>query len=100
MPPAVESIGSVGGPDNVRAEEGSGNGLVDARVEAMRSALEKLNEIREKQQAFIESSREQGEKKSPLDDYFRIIDRLREQLLESGDEKKRAASRYLEFARL
>ena len=100
VPPAVESIGSVGGPDNVRAEEGSGNGLVDARVEAMRSALEKLNEIREKQQAFIESSREQGEKKSPLDDYFRIIDRLREQLLESGDEKKRAASRYLEFARL
>ncbi|MBC7191412.1 hypothetical protein [Marinobacter sp.] len=34
------------------------------------------------------------------DNYFRIIDRLREHLLESGDEKKRAASRYLEFARL
>ena len=96
VPPAVESIGSVGG--HTMSERRKAVVMVWwTQVEAMRSALEKLNEIREKQQAFIESSREQGEKKSPLDDYFRIIDRLREQLLESGDEKKRAASRYLEF---
>lgn len=100
VPSLSERIPLSGGQP--RGEQpGDGNGeLVDARVEAMRSALEKLNEIREKQQAFIESSREQGEKKSPLDDYFRIIDRLRQQMLESGDEKKRAASRYLEFASL
>ncbi len=66
----------------------------------MQNALEKLNEIREKQQDFIEASKEQGKKKSPLDDYLNIIDRLRQHLLNSQDEKKQAASRYLEFAKL
>lgn len=94
-PPLVESAGAVG-----QSPSAEGSGLVEARIEAMRSALKKLEEIREKQQAFIQSSMEQGDKKSPLADYFRVIDRLREQLLESGDEKQRAASRYLEFASL
>src|SRR5690606_38580577 len=78
----------------------NGNGPVDARIEAIQKALEKLNEIRQKQQDFIEASKEQGKKKSPLDDYFKIIDRLRVELLNSQDEKKQAASRYLEFAKL
>src|SRR5690606_30432339 len=99
-PPASVSIPLDRAQRPVEPSADGGSGVVDARVEAMRSALEKLNEIREKQQAFIDASRERGEKKSPLDDYFRIIDRLRQQMLESGDEKKRAASRYLEFASL
>ncbi|HLT12722.1 MAG TPA: hypothetical protein VK006_01375 [Marinobacter sp.] len=87
--------------DNANGNGNSnGNGPVDARIEAIQKALEKLNEIRQKQQDFIEASKEQGKKKSPLDDYFKIIDRLRVELLNSQDEKKQAASRYLEFAKL
>ncbi|WP_372972654.1 hypothetical protein [Marinobacter sp.] len=78
----------------------AGGGRADARVEAIQQALGKLNDIREKQQAFIERAKDEGEKASPLKDYFRIIDRLRLELLNSQDEKKQAASRYLEFARL
>ncbi|MGP9832990.1 hypothetical protein [Marinobacter sp. NSM] len=78
----------------------NGNGPVSARIEAIQNALEKLNEIRKKQQDFIEASKDQGKKKSPLDDYLKLIDRLRLELLNSQDEKKQAASRYLEFARL
>jgi hypothetical protein len=78
----------------------NGNGPVNARIEAIQNALEKLNEIRKKQQDFIEASKDQGKKKSPLDDYLKLIDRLRLELLNSQDEKKQAASRYLEFARL
>src|SRR5690554_4435048 len=78
----------------------NGNGPVNARIEAIQNALEKLNEIRKKQQDFIEASKDQGKKKSPLDDYLKLIDRLRLELLNSQDEKKQAASRYLEFAKL
>jgi hypothetical protein len=76
------------------------SGAASAREEAIRNAIEKLNEIREKQQVFIEASKEQGEEKSPLDGYLKIIDKLRLELLNSQDEKKQAASRYLEFAKL
>lgn len=79
---------------------GSENGgLMDARIETIRDALTKLNEIREKQKAFIEETKEFGKSKSPLDEYMSIIDRLRLELLNSQDEKKQAASRYLEFAK-
>lgn len=78
----------------------SSGGFADARIDAIRSALVKLNEIREKQQAFIEESKNAGKSKSAFDDYLSIIDRLRLELLNSQDEKKRAASRYLEFAAL
>lgn len=78
----------------------AGNERADARLEAIQQALVKLNEIRAKQQAFIERAKEDTEKKSPLEDYFHIIDRLRLELLNSQDEKKQAASRYLEFASL
>lgn len=71
-----------------------------ARLEAIRNALEKLSEIREKQQAFIEASKAQAEDKSPLDGYLEIIDKLRIELLNRGDEKKLAASQYQEFAKL
>ena len=94
--PAVETpLGRVG-PD----AGAGGVGLVEARVEAIRSALAKLNEIREKQQAFIEASKDAAEAVSPLDEYLRLIDRLRLELLSQQDEKKQAASRYLEFAAL
>jgi hypothetical protein len=79
---------------------GSTGGMADARIDAIRSALTKLNEIREKQQAFIEESKNAGKPKSALDNYLSIIDRLRLELLNSQDEKKQAASRYLEFATL
>lgn len=92
--PSVSS--SLGGSGS---EGQAGGETVDARVEAIQKALVKLNEIREKQQAFIERAKETGEKDSPLKDYFSIIDRLRLQLLNSQDEKKQAASRYLEFAK-
>lgn len=77
-----------------------GNGPVSAKIEAMQNALEKLNEIRKQQQDFIDASKGRSKNKSPLDDYFNIIDRLRLHLLNSQDEKKQAASRYLEFAKL
>lgn len=89
----VRNDGEPGGRDGQARSE-----VVDARVEAIQKALVKLNEIREKQQAFIEKAKETGEKDSPLKDYFSIIDRLRLELLNSQDEKKQAASRYLEFA--
>ena len=76
------------------------NGLVEARVEAIRSALEKLNEIREKQKAFIEESEDAGKPESPITDYLKLIDKMRLEMLNSQDEKKQAASRYLEFASL
>jgi hypothetical protein len=69
-------------------------------VEAIRSALEKLNEIREKQKAFIEESKDAGKPESPLADYLKLIDKMRLEMLNSQDEKKQAASRYLEFAAL
>ncbi len=78
----------------------SSGSFTDARIDVIRSALTKLNEIREKQQAFIEESKNTGKPKSALDDYLSIIDRLRLELLNSQDEKKQAASRYLEFAAL
>lgn len=94
--PAVSTSLGVTGADGQQA----GGGRADARVEAIQKALVKLNEIREKQQAFIERAKDEGEKDSPLKDYFRIIDKLRLELLNSQDEKKQAASKYLEFARL
>ena len=81
-------------------DNNSSSELVDARVEAIRSALEKLNDLREKQKAFIAQSSKTGEPESPIDDYMNLIDRFRLELLNSQDEKKQAASRYLEFARL
>lgn len=92
--PAVETV------LGVRNAEPEMSGAASAREEAIRNAIEKLNEIREKQQVFIEASKEQGEEKSPLDGYLKIIDKLRLELLNSQDEKKQAASRYLEFAKL
>lgn len=70
-----------------------------AWAEAIRGALAKLNEIREKQKALIEETREFGNSKSPLDEYMSVIDWLQLELLNSQDEKKQAASRYLEFAK-
>ncbi len=69
-------------------------------MEAIRSALEKLNEIREKQKAFIEESKDSGKPESPIVDYLKLIDKMRLEMLNSQDEKKQAASRYLEFASL
>ena len=100
VPPAVQRIGSNGAALPEGSEgEGEIGGLLGARIEAIRGALEKLNEIREKQKAFIEETKNAGKQDSPLDDYMRIIDRLRLELLSSQDEKKQAASRYLEFAK-
>lgn len=100
VPPAVQRIGSNGAAIPEGSEgEGEIGGLLGARIEAIRGALEKLNEIREKQKAFIEETKNAGKQDSPLDDYMRIIDRLRLELLSSQDEKKQAASRYLEFAK-
>lgn len=93
--PAVET--SLGGQP---AETTGLSGALSARLEAIRNALEKLNEIRERQQEFIQASKEQSKPKSPIDDYLKIIDKLRLEMLNSQDEKKQAASRYLEFASL
>lgn len=92
-PSAEQALQSNGGGS------ASGSGLVEARIEAIREALTKLNEIREKQQAFIEETKEFGKSKSPLDEYMSVIDLLRLELLNSQNEKKQAASRYLEFAK-
>lgn len=102
---AEQSSGDVPASETVLSTErgstdGNGNGLAGARVEAMRSALEKLSEIREKQRAFIEESKESAEPESPIANYLRLIDNLRLEMLNSQEEKKQAASRYLEFARL
>ncbi|WP_417516855.1 hypothetical protein [Marinobacter sp.] len=91
---------SVDGNGGTNDGEGSEvGGLLGARIEAIRGALEKLTEIREKQKAFIEETRDFGKSESPLDEYMSIIDRLRMELLNSQDEKRQAASRYLEFAK-
>ena len=95
--PAVETVLST---DRGTADRGGSGGLVEARVEAIRSALEKLNEIREKQKAFIEESKESGKPESPIVDYLKLIDKMRLEMLNSQDEKRQAASRYLEFAAL
>ncbi|PSF06099.1 hypothetical protein C7H09_12235 [Marinobacter fuscus] len=92
VPPLESSLGQSGDDNEV-------GGALGARIDAIRNALAKLNELREKQQEFIEESKKLGEQKSPLDDYLSVIDRLRLELLNSQDEKKQAASRYLEFAR-
>ncbi|AOY86947.1 hypothetical protein BKP64_01440 [Marinobacter salinus] len=102
---AEQKTGQASSAQESLSTEGNGrapgdSGLVEARIDAMRSALEKLNEIREKQKAFIEGSKETGKPKSPLDDYLKVIDKLRLEMLNSQDEKKQAASRYLEFANL
>ncbi|WP_100638521.1 hypothetical protein [Marinobacter salexigens] len=99
IPSAFQRINSSDGA--VAGGEGVGEigGLVGARIEAIRGALEKLNEIREKQQAFIQETKDLGKANSPLDEYMSIIDRLRMELLNSQSEKQQAASRYLEFAK-
>lgn len=92
------SAGQMLGSDS--AGRGSeSDGPADARTEAIRDALAKLNDIREKQKAFIEETKEFGKSKSPLDEYMSVIDKLRLELLNSQNEKKQAASRYLEFAK-
>lgn len=96
VPPAEQRLNRPAGDGG--GQSGNVGGLLGARIEAIRGALEKLNEIREKQKAFIEETRDLGKSDSPLDEYMRIIDRLRLELLNSQDEKKQAASRYLEFA--
>lgn len=96
VPPAQQRLeGSGGRGENV----GEVGGLEGARIEAIRGALEKLNELREKQKAFIEETKDLGKSDSPLDEYMSIIDRLRLELLNSQNEKQQAASRYLEFAK-
>ena len=71
----------------------------DERLDTIRKALVKLNDIRKQQEEFIARSKAQGKAPSPLDDYLDLIDRLRLELLNSQDQKKQAASRYLDFAR-
>ncbi len=71
----------------------------DDRVNVMREALGKLNEIRAQQQAFIDRSKEQAEQENPLEAYFELIEKMRLELLSKQNEKKQAASSYLENAR-
>ena len=73
---------------------------IAGQLTAIEKALEKLEDIRQQQKEFLEAGKPNGEKKSPLDDYMNLIDRLRLEMLSSQDEKKQAASRYLEFAKL
>ncbi|MFP3977672.1 hypothetical protein [Marinobacter sp. KMM 10035] len=98
VPPTQQRLegGGGSGRDGNMGEVG---GLEGARIEAIRGALEKLNELREKQKAFIEETKDLGKSDSPLDEYMSIIDRLRLELLSSQNEKQQAASRYLEFAK-
>lgn len=92
--PATTQVIRGNGPEGTQ-EVG---GFEGARIEAIRGALEKLNEIREKQKAFIEETKNLAKSESPLDEYMSIIDRLRLELLGSQSEKAQAASRYQEFA--
>jgi hypothetical protein len=94
-PPVETSLGVRGENANTNS-----NGPANERIAAIKQALEKLGDIRQQQKEFLEASQQNGKKKSPLDDYMRLIDRLRLEMLNSQDEKKRAASRYLEFASL
>ncbi|WP_228677562.1 hypothetical protein [Marinobacter lipolyticus] len=93
--PLSETVLSSNPGSNPRGRD---TGVDEARVAAIRAALEKLNEIREQQRAFIEESKAAGKTESPLHEYLKLIDKLRLELLNSQDEKKQMASRYLEFA--
>ena len=98
-PPVETSLGVTGAGRQSNGNS-DGNGRTDARIAAIEKALEKLEDIRQQQKEFLEAGKPNGEKKSPLDDYMNLIDRLRLEMLNSQDEKKQAASRYLEFAKL
>ncbi|GHD51885.1 hypothetical protein SAMN05216429_101357 [Marinobacter persicus] len=99
VPPVETSLGVTGAGRQSNGNS-DGNGRTDARIAAIEKALEKLEDIRQQQKEFLEAGKPNGEKKSPLDDYMNLIDRLRLEMLNSQDEKKQAASRYLEFAKL
>lgn len=97
-PETAQSLGVTQPPDPVRPERVQP--AEDVRNAAIREALGKLQEIRQQQQAFIEASKEQGQSGSPLDDYLRLIDRLRIALLSGQDVRRQAASQYQAFSRL
>jgi hypothetical protein len=98
-PTIAMSLGVQGGNGNAIGNS-DGNGAGDARIEAIKNALKKLEEIRLQQQEFVEAGKGRANEKSPLDDYMNLIDKLRLEMLNSQDEKRQAASRYLEFARV
>ncbi|PVY77459.1 hypothetical protein C8D92_103145 [Tamilnaduibacter salinus] len=66
----------------------------DARIQSIREALEKLQTIRERQEAFIEEQSRTAESDSPMDRFMNQVDRLRRELLEEQQRKRTAAEQY------
>lgn len=97
-PALVQSLGVAGPSDPARSAPGQP--AQDIRNAAIREALDKLQDIRQQQQAFIEASKERSQSDSPLEDYLRLIDRLRLELLNSQQMKKQVADRYQTFTPL
>ena len=71
-------------------------GARDERIESIRQALDKLNIIRERQEAFIEQSRdgEGSERKTVLDSFLEFAYQLRRDLLERHDRNQEALKAY------
>ncbi|MGP4843923.1 hypothetical protein ACTXGQ_07320 [Marinobacter sp. 1Y8] len=79
-------------------ESAQPSALEVARTETIRAALEKLNEIREQQKAFVEDSHKLEVSESPLLEYFEKLEELQRELLERSRERKQAVSGYRSVA--
>lgn len=90
--------GNVATPAMPGAQEAQPSALEAARAETIRAALEKLDEIREQQKAFVENRRSLDISESPLLDYFEKLKELQRELLERSREHKQAASGYRSVA--
>ena len=97
-PPETEVLARTGG----ETAPGSGpagtatEAAANERIETIRQALEKLNAIRERQEAFIEKSQggEEGRQRTVLDEFMAFADQLRIDLLERQERNQQALKAY------
>ena len=99
-PPETEVLARMEGGAPVAPASGAGGvpaqGTRDERIEDIRQALNKLNTIRERQEAFIEQSRngEGSERQNMLDSFLEFAYQLRLDLLARHDRNQEALKAY------
>ena len=105
-PPETEVLARMGGRTQTAPEFEAGRAPAqdarDERIESIRQALDKLTFIRERQEAFIEQSRdgEGSERKTVLDSFLEFAYQLRLDLLERHDRNQEVLKAYRDTGQL
>ncbi len=106
VPPESEVLARMGGGTQMAPEFEAGDvpaqDARDQRIESIRQALDKLIIIRERQEAFIEQSRdgEGSERKTVLDSFLEFAYQLRLDLLKRHDRNQEVLKAYRDTGQL